>query len=261
VEVWRTCTKCGVKKPLSSFYKRGDGSEKLKSACAVCFCRQQEQYHATPGGRAAQVRYDASPGGRARNLRYNATPGGRAKQVRYNARYNATPGGRARNLRSEHGLDDAESEFWGRLLTDEDTRCAICGIPNYEIARLNKGGPWFPFLGRRTGGGASRRLQLGHVVAGQNEGGFVPLCSTCNRCLGVRTLDERNGVRVLKAVTNKWDRTYMNATSLWWMNTDVDERGHGVGGRLRRSPATERREKMFKVYARAGTPVKASATA
>jgi hypothetical protein len=155
-------------------------------------------------------------------------------------------------LRYDHGLDQEQSVKWAILLCAEHTRCTICGLPNYELARLNKQGPFWNFLGRRA---VNRRLHLGHNVAGRNEHGHTPLCNVCNRALGVRTFSPENAAVVLRAVAKKWDRTFTPPAQLWWLNTSIDPvTGNGIGGRLHRSPATERREEKFKVDASASNP-------
>ncbi len=159
------------------------------------------------------------------------------------------------------GLSEGMVRFWVRVLLDPDTTCACCGLPNREITRMSKQGPWWFFLGKREGRGARKRLTMGHIVPGKDEYGFVPMCQPCQSALGSREFNAVNNVGVLRKVTRLWDRTLAPPHTRWWLHTEIDALGFGRGGRLNRSPATARRDAMFKVGAPASTPTQASDTA
>lgn len=123
---------------------------------------------------------------------------------------------------------------------------------------MQKHGPWWPFMGKRT---HNTRLELGHIVAGVDAAGFVPMCHSCNQKLRCWCFGQENCQRVLRARAKELDRTFPKAGSLYWLHTSVNALGFGEGGRLNRSPGTERRDASFKVGAPTGTPAPASTTA
>lgn len=149
-------------------------------------------------------------------------------------RYNNSPKGVARNLRAEHDLDGPGSVHWADQMFDQNTRCAICGLPTYMLAVYReRGWPWF--LGRRFGSGSHPRLTLDHVVPGSNEE-LRLLCHLCNSLRGARRLSDEE---VLVLVRKKW-HWYCGLRFLWWLNTSP-----GVGGRLHRSARCAKRDAQF----------------
>lgn len=149
--------------------------------------------------------------------------------------YNRSPRGVARNLRCEHGIDKPTSEYWAQQMFNPGSRCAICGFPTYlfEVYKT-KGWPWF--LGRSYGAGSHPRLTLDHIRPGDNNGGFRLLCSACNGLRGAGRLSDEE---VLHEVRSKW-RWLSALRFLWWLNTSP-----GVGGRLHRSLACQKRDAQF----------------
>ncbi len=154
--------------------------------------------------------------------------------------FKSLPGIAAR-LRVKHGLILEESILWASLLLDPSTRCICCGIPNRIIMYLNEHGPWPRVLGKRSGSGACRRLQLGHVIPADNSGGFIPMCSACNNHLRARVFNAETGASVLRWIRKRWlDPKYGKPEKkLWWLNKSVDESGCGVGGRSYRNEKFE----------------------
>lgn len=157
-------------------------------------------------------------------------------------------------MRCHYGLTVTASLFWASVLLDPDTTCACCGISNREITVLRLHGPWFPFMGSRL---RRIRLELGHIVAGIDSAGFVPMCHACNLKLRCRPFNQANCTKVLRARMREIDRTFPKAGSLYWLHTSVNALGFGEGGRLNRSPGTARRDEKFKVGAPTSTPSRA----
>ena len=140
-----------------------------------------------------------------------------------------------RSIRCHHGLTKELSEHWATILINPGTRCAICGLPNYLIKTYRERG-WPFFLGKRFGRGSHPRLTLDHVVPGNNDGGFRPLCHACNRMRGAAQFTDEE---VLTEVQSKW-RWFTGPRFLWWLNTSP-----GVGGRLHRSERCQKRDAQY----------------
>lgn len=119
------------------------------------------------------------------------------------------------------------------MLNHPETRCDICGLPNYELHRYWLKGPWFKHLGGRRSG---RRLQLDHIHPGENDGHYRPLCPACNRKRGANEFTDED---VLVWVRSKW-QFVITLRFLWWLHS-----APGEGGRLHRSARTEKRDKSY----------------
>lgn len=111
-------------------------------------------------------------------------------------------------------------------LGNPETRCAICGVPQWLIDILNKDGPWPRWLGQRFGKGCHRRLEAAHIEQGEHAKGYRVLCHACN-LRDHRMSDEAT----LRQVSKLW-RDLLNPRFLWWLNETP-----GEGGRLHRNPA------------------------
>lgn len=161
-------------------------------------------------------------------------------------RYTTTVQGVAACLRDRHGLDVQTSREWAERLLDPDTTCAVCGIPSRILRLYNEKGPWPRFMGNRSGRGSQARLGLGHRVPGVNEGGFVPLCHSCNNTLSVETFTPEATRLVLIKVRARWTGS-LGLRFLWWLHTDVDPvTGYGVGGKTSMTPAKARRNAEYR---------------
>jgi hypothetical protein len=127
----------------------------------------------------------------------------------------------------------------------EETRCDICGIPNYILRKYFRDGPWFKFLGRRQNG---RRLQLDHITPGVNDGNYRPLCPGCNAKRGDAAFTDEE---VMVWIRNMW-RFILPLRFLWWLN-----RTPGVGGRLWRSDRMAKRHAKLVALRQVGIARKA----
>jgi hypothetical protein len=133
---------------------------------------------------------------------------------------------------------------------DEETRCAICGIPNYVLRKYQRDGPWFKFLGPRKSG---RRLQLDHITPGVNDGQYRPLCPGCNAKRGAAVFSDED---VLLWVRDMW-RFILPLRFLWWLNSTP-----GKGGRTWRSDRVARRyAKLVGMHSGTAVPPPTSETA
>ena len=137
--------------------------------------------------------------------------------------------GVATHLRNKYYLKNVIAAFWARILLNPYTRCAICGLPNYELHRFWKSGPWFVHLGTRRSGW---RLHFDHMTPGVPDGNYRPLCPACNWKKGANLYDDAT---VLRWVSAKW-RACGSLRFLWWLNTEP-----GVNGRLHRSTYVDKK--------------------
>jgi len=149
--------------------------------------------------------------------------------------YNASPRGVACYLRARTAMTKELSERWAAILLNQGSRCAICGLPNYVIKTYRERG-WPFFLGKRFGPGSHPRLTLDHVVPGDNDGGFRPLCFACNSMRGAAQYSDEE---VLTEVRSKW-QWFTTPRFLYWLNSTP-----GVGGRLHRSVRCQKRDAQY----------------
>lgn len=94
------------------------------------------------------------------------------------------------------------------------SHCVICGVSPTKLAYYRHG---------RT-----RRMQVGHLVPGDDATGHAPMCWKCNGKLSDRTLTAQTGAEVLRHSRKYWIQLCGREEA--WLHTDVDERGYGVGG-------------------------------
>ena len=163
------------------------------------------------------------------------------RDIQRNARRRGTIPKAAEHLRHDHGMTKELSEHWAAILLNPGSRCAICGLPNYVIKTYRERG-WPFFRGRRFGAGSKSRLTLDHIVPGNNEGGFRPLCAACNSMRGAAQFTDEE---VLTEVRSKW-QWFTTPRFLYWLNSTP-----GVGGRLHRSVRCQKRDAE---YASGATP-------
>jgi hypothetical protein len=144
------------------------------------------------------------------------------------ARWRKTSAGVASKLRDAHGLGQDESERWAVTLTDEKSRCGICGV---MLWWLRKQGTWL-----HGGKRCNQRLTLDHVTPGVADGNYRALCFSCNRLRGAAVLTDEN---VLNEVRS-WYRALWPLRFLFWLNTSP-----GIGGRANRSERCQKRDAEF----------------
>jgi hypothetical protein len=196
----KTCPRCSRDLPRTAFPRQQQTKDGLRAWCRECRSADPKQ------------------------IARNRSPRMRA----YQHIYGATARGVATRLRTAHGLDRPTSQQWAGILTNPNTRCAICGVPNWKLPRL---GYW-----KIGGARLNRRLALDHIRPGDNAGGFRPLCCSCNRTRGAAELSDGEVLLILRA----WYRDLFSLRKLWWLNSRV-ENGVCVGGREHRNETMRRK--------------------
>jgi hypothetical protein len=207
--------------------------EQIKAARRARYAANREQHSTLARDRRAahpekfsaqsRARYVADP----EKFRARSRAWREANLERVRA-YTMSVRGVARHLRGDHGLDDAASEHWARILTCPDTRCAICGIPGWKLPRL---GYW------KVGGARkNRRLSLDHVTPGMNDGRYRALCYSCNCTRGAAQFSDGEVLLIMRG----WYRDMFALRRLYWLNSRV-ENGVCVGGREHRNEYMERK--------------------
>ena len=215
----KTCTKCGEEKPLDAFNLDKRYPNRRHAACSLC---RASECRAWRTRNIERSRADQ----RVRSRAWYAANSERKRA--YGRAYNRTVAGVATKLR-EHGIDKPTSEYWAKILTDEDTRCAICGIPLHKLIRL---GFW-----HSGGEPCNRRLSFDHVTPGVNDGNYRALCFSCN------TLRKDNHLKMEEVllIMRGWYRSVgIPVGKLNWLNTHV-ENGVAVGGTLHRNDHMKRK--------------------
>jgi hypothetical protein len=107
----------------------------------------------------------------------------------------------------------------------QSSRCVVCNVAPWTLARYRLG-----------------PMHVGHLVPGDEAGGFEPMCKKCNTYLGARKLTAETGREVLRRSRRYWSRLRMRDEA--WMHADVDERGYGFGG-VNEPPGRQRKLEAF----------------
>jgi len=152
----------------------------------------------------------------------------------YNAAYNASERGIARNLSNSHGYSEEDAAALATDILNPNVRCGICGIPQWMVALNHKrGGPFFIGTARMNTRMHPDRINVRepHTLANTRL-----LCPTCNLRRGPERFADKD---ILRWVRYRW-LSIFPIKKLWWLNTEP-----GVGGRLYRSPACEKRDARF----------------
>lgn len=208
------CSKCGS---LEILLSRLRYREKI---CLSCYNTRQQQWrdrnreHYTQQNRLREARRDPT------------------RRSNWKRAYNAGLGGALTKLRAR-GLSEEHAQHWAPILLDDTTRCDICGIPRYVLAKYQKDGPWPRFMGKRTNG---RRLHLDHITPGVNDGNYRALCPACNSKRGDAVYTDEE---VLAWIRSRWE-FILPLRFLWWLNKTP-----GVGGRLWRSDRISQKYARF----------------
>lgn len=127
------------------------------------------------------------------------------------------------------------------LLLHDFTRCAICGVPQYIVARLHQQG-WGWLQGQPE---QNRHLTCDHIdpSGGSGRDNLRPLCNGCN---WKRRESKLSDAEVLQWAQHVWEYKFKHKRrKLWWLNTHV-ENGVAVGGTLFRSRRTEMIERRVR---------------
>jgi len=154
----------------------------------------------------------------------------RNKRRRVQAAYDRSWRGVARKLRTQHGLDQPTSEYWGKKLVARKSFCAICGIPNHRLEKMFS----FKCGGKR----ANDRLSFDHITPGVNDGNYRCLCYSCNTMRGEMHYSDREVLTIMQ----DWYLWRFTIRKLWWMNTHYNyETGLCEGRRDERTPRMEQK--------------------
>ncbi|HAS1882515.1 hypothetical protein M2O51_10515 [Enterobacter hormaechei] len=83
----KTCSKCGVEKPTSEFYKKPSNKDGFEGACKSCRNTQIQKQRLTDAGRAsakrAQEKYAKTEKGKANQFRKDHSEKGQARRARF----------------------------------------------------------------------------------------------------------------------------------------------------------------------------------
>lgn len=144
--------------------------------------------------------------------------------------YNSHIGGVAAGLRAHYGYRRLVSIKLAGLVLNENSRCAICGIPVYQLRQM-------PFW-RNGGRLGNRRLTVDHC----NPNGPSTLYNSrivCYSCNWLRGRAELTDMQVLRRMRS-WYLEHFTSRFLFWLNTTP-----GHGGRLHRNKYTEARDRRL----------------
>lgn len=179
----KVCSRCGETKSVDEFWKDSRSSDGLRSACIVCLkkSRDNDRYRRANRDRATKARSE----GRW-NTAWRTTKEWHARHREQQRRYRARNRNQYRkrnsvrmkvfrsNQRSENGSITVQE--WQDLCERYGNVCLSCGTPAAETPE--------------------GRLTIDHVKP-VSEGGLgdienlQPLCMSCNRNKGTRTVDYR----------------------------------------------------------------------
>lgn len=186
----KTCSECKEEKPLSEFYPRPDRPVGHRAKCRTCYRKST----------------------RDSNRRHKERIRGTEKET-------------IRHLVLKRGYSLAEATELAPVLLSPDTRCSICGMPNWLI-KLNyrKGGPFF--AGNRD---QHSRVHPDRIDTTQAH----TLANTrilCPHCNIKRGAERHTDVEVLRWIRQRWQSIF-SPRLLWWLHSEP-----GKGGRARRNP-------------------------
>jgi hypothetical protein len=126
-------------------------------------------------------------------------------------------------------------------LLHDHSRCAICGIPQYIVAKLyRRGYGWLQGVKD-----SNRHLSCDHINpnGSSDPENLRPLCHGCNWKKRENQLTDEE---VLGWARARWPRMFNNSRrKLWWLNTHF-ENGLAVGGTLFRSEHAEKAERRIR---------------
>ena len=145
----KRCSKCGVVKNASEFYKCSGSKDGIQRWCKACQLKAVKNYQQSPTGRPKRQAYKRSPAGRAAAARYRRSAAGKAA----NARYERSPAGRAvrRAINARHHLRHPE-ERKARNAVNHAIRaglltrgpCEVCGAERVQGHHDDYGKPLEP---------------------------------------------------------------------------------------------------------------------
>jgi DNA-binding PadR family transcriptional regulator len=89
--ITKVCTKCGVEKPVTDFYKKKSGKFGVEGCCKECTKAAVKAYRLTPAGKANKKAWDQSDKAKASAKEYWQSPAGKAVIERARAKAKLNP--------------------------------------------------------------------------------------------------------------------------------------------------------------------------
>ena len=129
----KVCSKCGVEKPFSEYYKHKKGKYGLQAQCKKCHTAQTSAHIATEKGKAVQRKYYMSDRAKAKAKERNASPEQVAKRQAWRDSEEGKAIERKRYLRRKASFKiQAKSAVYCAVESGELPRihtlvCAECG--------------------------------------------------------------------------------------------------------------------------------------
>jgi 5-methylcytosine-specific restriction endonuclease McrA len=214
----KICSKCGIEKELSEFYKKKSGKFGVEGRCKQCTIAASKAYRLTPQGQANKKAWDQSdkakatakeywhsPAGKAALKRFRQSPKFKAIKARHkktqkykdtllaykrsdyskahDKAYKETPAGKAclKRAQDKHSKTDKRKASCARCATKRRTQIEIIStLTAAEWEGIKKS-----FNQRCVYCGEKKPLTMDHIIP-VSKGGFhvkeniVPACRSCN---------------------------------------------------------------------------------
>jgi 5-methylcytosine-specific restriction endonuclease McrA len=216
--ITKVCSKCGVEKPVTDFYKKKSGKFGVEGCCKECTKAAVKAYRLTPEGKANKKAWDQSDKAKASAKEYWQSPAGKAalkrfrqspkykelkarhkKTQRYrdtllaykrsdkskaqDKAYKETPAGKESSLKAQKKHSKTEKR------KASAARCATKRRTQIEILSTLTADEWIgikeSFKQRCVYCGEKKHLTMDHIIP-VSKGGFhikgniVPACRSCN---------------------------------------------------------------------------------
>jgi 5-methylcytosine-specific restriction endonuclease McrA len=186
----KVCNGCGIKKPLSEYYKAAKGKDGHRGKCKVCDNTRTKAYYQTPqatekrrisaalwkANNKDKIREYNKKHGHTAYLKYKETEHGKEVRRRNKLKYNSTLKGKLTDKRKHHKrraiMENAgtfTNEQWQERLAEYNYCCAYC----YNSFPVNE-------------------LTIDHMHPISRGGtntidNLVPACKSCNSRKGTNT--------------------------------------------------------------------------
>ncbi len=120
--VTKTCSKCGLEKPIDKFYRDGRSKNGRQSQCMVCALIICKRYRESVTGKANYKRWYKSEKGTAIRKQWEQSKEGKVNRKRHS---------RKKNLKKY----DLNPEDYDRMLAEQKGCCVVCGRHQSELKR------------------------------------------------------------------------------------------------------------------------------